>query len=87
MSKTLYRERLTGKICNVIDKKVAGIGNRLNGMTLWLYKTGDDDVLKVMCYQEFNDKFVEIGSMDDILTSHMVPPHLFGSKEKDNRTI
>ena len=60
MSKQLYKEISTGRICELINYTAAGMGDRLLGMTLRLYKTKGDDTLKVMCWQEFNMKFVKI---------------------------
>ena len=65
MSKNLYKEILTGKVCELIDYKVAGMGNKLYGMTLRLYKTSGDDTLKVMCWQEFECKFIKIENKNE----------------------
>jgi hypothetical protein len=60
MSKERYKDVMTNQVCEVIDKKVAGMGNGLFSTTLWLYKTEGDDTLKVMSYVEFKRNFIKI---------------------------
>jgi hypothetical protein len=57
MGKDLYIDKITKQVCEVIDHKVAGMGDELWGTTLKLYKTLGDDTLKVMSYQEFERNF------------------------------
>ena len=61
-----------------------------NGFDDWWYNLGDDiekeitTELESIIERRLNkDEF----NIDDIFTSHMVPPHLFGLKEKDDRTM